>query len=134
VVNNKVVVRFADGRVLKGNTTDFLPTRDRFHLATIGSAPGAKPVPILVSDLKALIFVKDFAGNPSHEERKEFSSERSAAGRRIRVLFKDGEMLVGTTNGYQPGRPGFFLVPVDPESNMERCFVVAAATTKIAFV
>jgi hypothetical protein len=50
------------------------------------------------------------------------------------VVFKDGEVLVGTTLGYQPGRPGFFLLPVDPASNMERCFVVARATEKISFV
>jgi hypothetical protein len=128
------VVRFADGRVLKGNTADFVPAKDRFHLATIGSPPGSKPVPIEVADLKALIFVKDFSGNPRHQERKEFEPGRPVAGRRIKVFFKDGEMLVGTTTGYQPGRPGFFLVPIDPDSNMERCFVVARATAKIAFV
>jgi hypothetical protein len=134
LVNNKVVVRFADGRVLKGSTADFVPARDRFHLNTLGAPPGSKPVPVQVAELKALIFVKDFSGNPRHQERKEFEAGRSAAGRRIKVFFKDGELLVGTTTGYQPGRPGFFLVPVDPESNMERCFVVAQATAKIAFV
>jgi hypothetical protein len=133
-LNNKVVVRFADGRVLKGSTADFVPAKDHFHLATIGSSPGTKPVQIRVADLKALIFVKDFAGNPRHQERKEFAGAGGTAGRRIKVFFKDGELLVGTTTGYQPGRPGFFLVPVDPDSNMTRCFVVAAATARIAFL
>jgi len=132
-LNNKVVVRFADGRVLKGSTADFMPAKEHFHLASTGATPGEKPVRISVSELKALIFVKDFAGNPQHEERKEFSPAGGTAGRRIKVVFKDGELLVGTTTGYQPGRPGFFLVPVDPDSNMQRCFVVAAATSKISF-
>ncbi len=37
--------------------------------------------------------------------------------------------MVGTTQGYQPGRVGFFVAPADPHSNTERCFVIAAATT-----
>jgi len=41
---------------------------------------------------------------------------------------------VGATTGYQPGRPGFFLVPADAESNIERCYVVAAATQEIKFL
>jgi hypothetical protein len=133
-VNNKIVARFADGRILKGSTADFVPTKDHFHVSTNGAPAGSKPIRVLVKDLKALIFVKDFAGNPSHEESKEFGPEPTGGVRRIKVSFKDGEILVGTTLGYQPGRPGFFLVPVDPSSNMERCFVVAAATARIAFL
>jgi hypothetical protein len=55
-------------------------------------------------------------------------------GRKIRVRFKDGEVLVGTTQGYQPGRPGFFLVPADPGSNIERCYVISAATDEVTFL
>jgi hypothetical protein len=133
-MNNKIVARFADGRILKGSTADFSPSREHFHVSTSAAPSGFKPVRVLVKDLKALIFVKDFAGNPRHEEVKEFGPDRAVSGRRIKVVFKDGEILVGTTTGYQPGRPGFFLVPADPASNMERAFVVAAATGKIAFL
>jgi len=132
-MTNKIVARFADGRILKGSTADFVPSKDQFHVSAADGARGSKPVLVSLAELKALIFVKDFAGNPRHEEAKEFGPA-SPAGRRIRVVFKDGEVLVGTTLGYQPGRPGFFLVPVDPASNMERCFVVASATAKISFV
>lgn len=50
------------------------------------------------------------------------------------MAFKDGEVLVGTTTGYQPGRPGFFLEPADTTSNIERCYVVAAATLDVSFL
>jgi hypothetical protein len=36
--------------------------------------------------------------------------------------------------GYQPNRSGFFLVPADPESNNERCYIVSAAVKKVEFV
>ena len=130
----KVVVRFADGHMTKGFTNDFLPAKDHFHVTLADAPPGSKPVEVQTKDLKVLFFVKDFAGNPQYDERKDFDSARPLGGRKIRVLFKDGETIVGTTQGYQPGRPGFFLVPADPNSNNERCYVVSSATQEIAFI
>ena len=131
---NKVVVRFADGRVVKGTTADFLPTKDLFHLNLSTESVGAKPIEVSTSELKALFFVKDFEGDPKHVESNEFDPEHPPAGRKIRVVFKDGEVLVGTTTGYQPGRPGFFLVPADSDSNVDRCYIVTAATREVKFI
>jgi hypothetical protein len=129
-----VVARYLDGRLLKGVTNDFLPAKDRFHLVPLESAPGTKPVEVLIGDLKALFFVRDFTGNPQHKESGDFDPTKAAGGRKIRVVFKDGETMVGTTQGYQPGRPGFFVVPADAKSNNERCFVVSAATREVSFL
>ena len=131
---NKVVARFRDGRMVKGFTHDFTPARDRFHVDEVGAAPGTKAVEILRDDLKALFFVKDFAGDPRRVDVNDFDASRPAVGRRIRVVFQDGEVMVGTTLGYQPGRPGFFLEPADAESNIRRCFVVARATREVRFI
>jgi hypothetical protein len=131
---NKVVARFADGRMLKGMTADFFPGKDVFHVAAAEAPLGATPVEVRTKDLKALFFVKDLVGDPQRVEKKEFDPAHPRAGRRIRVAFKDGEILLGTTTGYQPGRPGFFLEPADPESNIERCYVVVEAAEDISFV
>ncbi len=131
---NRVVARVSDGRTIKGLTNDFAPDKARFHIAVNESAPEAKAEELVVADLKALFFVKDFAGDSKHNERKEFDQSRRPLGRKIRVIFKDGEELVGTTQGYQRGRPGFFLAPADAESNIERCYVVSAAASSIAFI
>ena len=131
---NKVVVRFADGRVVKGMTADFFPTKDLFHVNVTNDSAGVKAVEINRKDLKALFFVRDFTGSPQHVESNEFDPSHPPAGRRIRVVFKDGEVLVGTTTGYQPGRPGFFIVPADSSSNIERCYVVTAATREVSFL
>ncbi|MBN1142307.1 MAG: hypothetical protein JXB25_11030 [Deltaproteobacteria bacterium] len=133
-MNNKVVARFADGRIVKGMTANFSPAKDRFHLNELSAPAGSKPLEVLVGSLKALFFVKDFEGNPKHVEKKEFDPARPPAGRRIKVEFRDGEVLLGTTQGYQPGRAGFFLMPADAASNIERCYVVAAAAKEISFV
>lgn len=131
---NKVVARFADGRMIKGVTSDFMPAKDRFHITPAEAPGGSKPVEVQTKDLKAVFFVKDFAGNPQHEERKDFGASGPPPGRRIKVVFKDGETMVGTTQGYQPGRPGFFVVPADTGSNTERCYVVSAATQEVSFL
>jgi hypothetical protein len=131
---NKIVARFADGRIVKGMTADFFPAKDLFHVKVTGESAGSKPVEISKNDLKALFFVRDFEGSPQHVESNEFDPSHPPAGRRIRVVFKDGEVLVGTTTGYQPGRPGFFLVPADADSNVERCYVVTAATQEVSFL
>jgi hypothetical protein len=131
---NKVVVRFADGRIVKGTTADFVPTKDLFHVNLMTDTAGAKPIEISKGELKALFFVKDFKGDSQHAESNKFNPSSPPAGRKIRVEFKDGEVLLGTTTGYQPGRPGFFLMPADSSSNIERCYVVTAATKEVSFI
>jgi hypothetical protein len=132
-MQNRIVVRRVDGGVLKGFTTDFLPTKDVFHLNE-NAQPGAKPLEVRVAELKAIFFVKDLRGNPTHVDRNEFDPSHPAVGRKIRVVFKDGELLIGTTQGYQPGRPGFFVIPADSNSNNERCFVISAAVQNVTFI
>lgn len=130
---NKIVARYADGRMVKGTTVDFFPTKDLFHVS-VTDKEGSRLVEISLKDLKALFFVKDFAGNPGHVLKNDFDPARPTPGRRIKVVFKDGEVMVGTTTGYQPGRPGFFIVPADTGANTERCYVVASSTQDVSFV
>ncbi|HON59733.1 MAG TPA: hypothetical protein P5040_00375 [Smithella sp.] len=134
MTQNKTVAHYQDGKLLKGVTNDFFPNKDIFHLSPVNAPLGSKPIELTIRGLKALFFVKDYAGNPDYHEKKEFDPAVIAAGRKIKVLFKDGELMVGTTNGYQPSRPGFFLVPADPQSNNERCFVVTASTVDVSFL
>jgi hypothetical protein len=134
-VQNKVIARYMDGRVVKGTTADFLPTRPSFHLVPFGQSGNAISVlEVQVSDLKALFFVKDFIGDSSYDEIKEFNAGTPTQGRRMQVVFKDDEMLIGTTMGYQPERTGFFLVPADPKSNNDRCFIVASSVKGVKFI
>ena len=129
---NRIVARFQDGRLMKGFTTDFLPTKDHFHLTMQEQGAGAKPVDVKVPELKAVFFVKAFEGDPQHHRTN--APDQGGPGRRLRIVFKDGEVMVGTTQGYDRSRPGFFLIPVDTAGNNERCFVVAAATQEVAFI
>lgn len=128
---NRVVARFANGQVIKGTTADFSPEKYLFHVSVFNKPAEAKPVQISMNDLKALFFVKSFRGDPLYVYRNEFDPEHPTIGVKIRVEFKDGEVLVGTTTGYQPGRSVFLVLPVDADSNNERCYVVLEATKEI---
>ncbi len=128
---NQVVARFLDGTTLKGQTNDFLPAKELFHVHAADAGPGSKPVEVRVPTLKALYFVRNLAGDSEHRDTNEFPPFTPSSGRRVEVTFKDGEVMAGITQGYQPGRPGFFIVPADPLSNNERCFIVASSTSAV---
>lgn len=134
--HSKIVVHYADGRLLKGFIQDFYPNKPSFHLlpATTGFSFTDEAVEVWIQDLKAVFFVRDFAGNPAYNERKTFAEGEHPPGRKVRVVFKDGEVMVGSTVGYERQRPAFFLIPADPESNNRSVFVVAAAVTSIRFL
>ncbi len=129
-MHNRVVARFADGRVLKGTTQDFSVTRDFFHV--IPPDAGATPVRVTIPALKAVFFVKDHTGDKDYNEQKAF--EKVVPGRKLQVTFRDGEVLVGTSTAYDAARPGFFMTPANPKSNNDRIYVVMKAVRSVAFI
>lgn len=126
----KVVARYANGKVLKGYTQDFFPNKDHFHLFQ-AEKPDVLSVNIFLKDLKALFLVRDFAGDPKYVERKKYIKGEKPSGRKLEVTFLDGELVVGSTLGYERNRPGFFILPADPKSNNIRIFVVASAVKNV---
>ena len=127
----KVVIRYLDGRIVKGYTHDFFPNKPVFH---VGSGPSDKGVQVQVDELKAVFFVKKFEGNPEYDEHRAFKEGQVIQGRKVLMTFNDGEMLSGSVLGYDPNRPGFFLAPSDPDSNNMRIFVVQAAVDQFEFI
>jgi hypothetical protein len=127
----KVVARFMNGSLIKGYTNDFFPKKPSFH---VGTDPSDLGVEIAIKDLKALFFVKDFEGNPSHERKQDFDEGRVYQGRKAVITFIDGEKLAGTVLSYDEERPGFFIVPVDEQGNNTRAFIVSAAVKELKFL
>ena len=130
-IENKVVVRFRDGKMVKGYTYDFNPHKEVFHVT---QAQYSKDViEISNSLLKAVFFVKTFEGNKDHRGPDDFSLEslKNAPGLKVKVTFSDGEVMYGSTNGYQPERKGFFIFPADEESNNERVFIIRQSTVAV---
>lgn len=128
----KIVVRYRDGATLKGYTLDFHPSRGHFSLWPSVNAARNERVIVPLTRLKALFFVKDFAGDPTRSKQRDFS-EAAVPGRRIEVTFVDREVIRGTTFSYRPEGSGFFVTPFDAAGNNLRIFVVTAAVLHVRF-
>ena len=129
----KVVAHYTNGKVMKGFTQDFFPNKDHFHIfpATIRTDKG---IEVLIKNLKAVFFVRDFIGDPQYNEQKTFLEGIVVHGRKVEVTCKDEELLVGSTLGNDPSRKGFFLFPADPNSNNMRIFIVSSAVKNFRYL
>jgi hypothetical protein len=125
-----VVVRYRDGRILRGYTSDLNVVRPQFHFSL--DPVSGDPLVVPLAQLKALFFVREFAGDPSYEERKVFTAPPE--GRKLEVTFDDGEVLVGSTLSYRPDAHGFIVHPADAQSNNVRVFVSSAAVRHVQFM
>lgn len=113
----RLVVRYADGRVDYGVCFALNPKDRGFHLDRVtqdGAALG-EAVDVRFSDLKAVFYVKSFDGKFDKSLRyKEWIPE----GKELVVEFKDGEVIRGTAlRSYDMEEPRFYLIPEDPKSN-----------------
>ena len=132
----KVVLRFVDGRLIKGHLDEFSPQADS---VSIEEESGAKQR-FGVDELKAIFFVRTFEGDKTRSEKKSFEKE-NPPGKRVFVKFKDGESMVGYVEGKVPWEKGFFLepakgkgfflVPVDDASNNAKVFVIAQSVWEV---
>ena len=132
MIKNKLVVKFKDGKIRKGWSTDFKPNADIFHLHSIEGDVDTI-IEIVLSSLKAVFFVKDFIGDKDYKKVRTFEGQPKGtpSERRIIIIFKDGENFYGTTHSYNPERRGFFAYPIDPKDNNDRVFIVAPAIESV---
>jgi len=126
----KVIARFIDGRMVAGYTNDFHPSKQQLHLFSNPRQGESTFIPLV--RLKALFFVREFSGDPTRVESKDFVD--APQGRKVEVTFHDNEVMVGSTLGYRGEGNGFFLHPADGRSNNLRVFVTAAGLRRMRFL
>ena len=130
--NHKVILRFINGKMLKGFIKDLKLTEETLFIEDESN----HQLKVRLKELKAIFFVKRFEGNPGYQERKNFAGSRQNA-KRVFLKFKDGESMIGYIEDQLPWKMGFFLesirdkgfyvVPVDEKSNNIRILVVTSA-------
>jgi hypothetical protein len=126
----RVVARFRDGKVVRGYTNDFHPSKTHLHLTPEDTT--GDTMFLALSQLKAVFFVREFMGDSSRIDGSEFDNAHH--GRRVEVSFADGEVLRGTTLAYRGEGNGFFVQPADAGSNNMRVFVAPGATLQVRFL
>ena len=135
-IQNFVVARYRDGRVIKGITHDFGTQKKAFHVVPVEEDKGeggGKVAEVFLSDLKAVFFVKSLKGTKDHPPARESLEEgRNPVGSvKVKITFIDGEILIGTTHGYSAERKGFFVAPLEDKTNNLRVFVISNAIKQI---
>lgn len=120
-VIQRVVAHFIDHAVVKGTSADVDPKRPLCHVQT----EDAGMVEVDLRQVKALFFVRDFAGKPDYDETHAPADgdQRLRGTRQVEIEFSDGERLGGLMNRYPPLGPFFFVLPLDQESNNIRILV-----------
>jgi hypothetical protein len=136
--NKKVILRFIDGKMLKGYIQDLKIAEEYLYLEDESS----HQLKVRLKELKAIFYVKKFEGERGYQEKKVFTDTRPDA-ERVFVKFKDGETIIGNMEGVIPWQKGFFLesmkekaftiVPVDASSNNTKILVVTTAVKDVSF-
>jgi len=127
----RLVVRYADGRLLKGYSQPFTASSGSLQVWPKPNAPLMTRITVPLAYVKAVFFVRDFDGDPDRVEHHD--SQPREHGRPIAVTFLDGETLVGTTMSYRTDTVGFFIRPVDEAGNNMRIFVGSRAIRHVQF-
>ena len=120
---------------MKGWVDNFNPNKEIFFLHPLKEYSPQEKVDIRLKDLKAVFFVKDFAGDSNYQKVRTFEGYEwnAPTERPVLVHFRDGERLYGTTYSYNPNKIGFFVYPIDHNDNSLRIFVILDATEKVEF-
>lgn len=134
--HRKAILRFVDGSMLKGLIRDFTLADDFVYIEDESS----EKQKIKLKQLKAIFFVRTFDGNREHREKKAFAGARRT-GKRLFVRFRDGEQMTGYLEGGTPWEKGFFLdlkktsgfflIPVDQDSNNIKIFIITSAVQDV---
>ena len=128
--------------MVKGYVKEFSPTKDE---VTIKEHDSENIRTVHLDELKAIFFVRFFIGDQNYHEKKVYGLSRPK-GKRVFIKFSDGESLVVFLEGDVPWKhgfflskmesnlKGFFLIPVDLESNNEKVFVITSSVKDVTIV
>ena len=127
-INRRIVLRMVSGETKKCSiSTQFSSAFKKIKVLTMEGEVES----VDLKDLKAIFFVKDFAGNPEYKAHQSLREDSPKAGRAMKVTFPDGETLGGRVLNLAEDRPGFFMFPLDPRDNNEKVYVVRSPNMKI---
>ena len=117
---NKMVVRFKDGATLSGFGDNFMPGETEILMQDLEERLHRLPL----SGVKMVCFVRSFTSDSGETHRIPGRVlYQPVPGSRVRVSFRDGEVLEGVSAVRSRPRAGFFLTPLNPNSNNLHVYV-----------
>ncbi len=130
ITSNKVVIRFLDGRMMKGRCLSFHQEKPSIKVESIDRST---TYDIKWDGVKAVFFVRKFEGldMDADDSTQAQASSVSSAGRQVQVEFMDGEVIHGYAEALKTGLRGIFITPLDRRSNNLRIFILKSAVKNV---
>lgn len=116
---SRVVVHYRSKNVVKGFVDDFNPWKGSFH---ISPQHVGRPTEVLLSEIKAVFFVRSFEGNRGRQPASQLFGFPHP-GRQVEVVLSDRETLLGTIGQASCSPYGFYLLPADESDNNHLVFI-----------
>jgi len=127
----KLVIRFASGKILKGTSYNLDLNGAGFYLNPKESSREDERLFIRYADIKAVFFVRNFEGLPEDAELED-AAEWYPEGSEILVEFPDGEVIEGfSLTQYREEAPRFHLIPTDQNTNNISILVERSNTASV---
>lgn len=137
--SQKVILRFVDGKMLKGFIRDLKLSDEHLFIEDESS----HQLKVRLKELKAIFFVRRFEGDRTYHKKTTFS-DTPPRFKRVFVKFNDGENIMGFIEGDLPWQRGFFsesmkekgfyIVPADEGSNNIKILVITSAVKDVAMI
>ncbi|MEW6336388.1 MAG: hypothetical protein AB1625_03200 [Acidobacteriota bacterium] len=122
--NVPVVLRFRDGRVVRGEMPDDLVPGTRISASDENGAT----IDVHLSDLKGIFYLKQ---QKDRLLERGLSGPTEPVGTTATLEFEDGEVLSGRLSHFDVSQLGFFLHPADASGNNAKIYVVTAAVRSL---
>lgn len=128
-----VIIKFVSGEEREGEVTLFNVNKPAFQLRVTDKEGKTEIQTIRTDSVKMVLFLKSLEkeGASLRTETIEQSIYAGTLAFKLRVAFKDGEVVNGSTLRYDPSEKGFFLVPLNPADKSERIYVNARVVQKV---
>lgn len=124
-----VVLRYLNGEMEKCLIKPYISCSIKV-IQVIREDGSVRTIPI--EKLKAIFFVKDLNGK-GHKEGAWEEEDPNAlkVGKKVVITFKDGEKIKGKVIGEWKKGEGFFIYPIEKNTNNLKIFVVRSSVTEI---
>jgi len=117
-----VVVKYRDGRLFSGYTSDFNASKTSLHVSPARSTDEHRYLEF--TDLDALFFLEDPQGTDGRDADR-VRERGTPYGRRVALMLPSGEELTGSTLNFNRHGSGVFVYPYESDLGVTRVFVTA---------
>jgi hypothetical protein len=126
---SEVIVRLIRGKLVKGYTYAFHPSRSDLDVFPSPNAPERLKQTIALPQVRTILFVRELTEQGLTVPPTPTSPR--ASDRKVEVTFSDGDTIVGTTPALHDTPHGFLLHPATGGEHDLRMFVVASAVAHV---